>query len=415
MTSRAPTVAVVGGGPAGLMAAEILATAGIGVTVFELHRSMGRKLLLAGRSGLNLTHSEPLDVFLTRYAPSAPPLDLALREYDQKWLRAWADGLGETTFVGSSGRVFPASVRAAPLLRAWLGRLSGLGVEFRPRHRWMGWTTDGLLRFEVGADLTGVDVNADATVLALGGASWPRVGSDGSWAATLTASGVPVKPLRSSNCGVAVSWSAVFVDRFEGEPVKNVVVTASGPSRRGEIVVTRSGLEGGPVYAASAELRRGLARRGPDRGDPCELLLDLAPDLTVDRLVARLSSRRSGETQSRRLRRAGFSPVEIGLLRESTHNRLPDGPSELAELAKAVPIEVAALMPIERAISSAGGVSFSAVDDQLMVRDLPGTFVAGEMLDWDAPTGGYLLQACFASGAAAGAGARDWLRRDPDR
>ncbi len=401
-----PAVAVVGGGPAGLMAAEALARRGINVTVHELHRSMARKLLLAGRSGLNLTKAEPIDELLDRYEPSAPALERAVRDHGPDWLRSWADDLGAATFVGSSRRVFPEAMRAAPLLRAWLRRLDGLGVRFRPGHRWCGWTDDGALRFEVaGADAARlIDVEADATVLALGGASWPRVGSDGSWRAILEARGVAVEPLTAANCGVVVSWSDVFIERFEGEPVKNVVVSVADETHRGEIVVTRRGLEGGPIYAASRAVRHEIGRTGH-----CRIRLDLAPDLPIDRLRDRLASPRPKETRTSRLRRARVPPVAIGLLREATGNRLPGDATDLAKLAKAAPVEVEALMSIDRAISTAGGVSFAALDEHFMLCDLPGVFVAGEMLDWDAPTGGYLLQACFATGAAAATGAEVWL------
>ena len=384
------------------MAAEALARRGIDVTVHELHRSMGRKLLLAGRSGLNLTKAEPIDELLRRYEPSAPALERAVRDHGPEWLRSWADDLGAATFVGSSRRVFPEAMRAAPLLRAWLLRLDGLGVRFRPGHRWCGWSDDGALRFEAtGADgVRLTDVEADATVLALGGASWPRVGSDGSWRAILEARGVAVEPLTAANCGVLVPWSDVFLERFEGEPVKNVTVSVAGETHRGEIVITRQGLEGGPIYAASRAVRRELGRTGP-----CRIRLDLAPDLPLARLGDRLEPRRPKETETRHLRRAGLAPVAIGLVREATANRLPGSPGEMAALVKRAPIEIAALAPIERAISTAGGVSFAAIDDDFMLRDVPGVFVAGEMLDWDAPTGGYLLQACFATGAAAGVGA----------
>lgn len=400
-SAEPPTASIVGSGPAGLMAAEVLAEAGFAVTIHDRHRTMGRKLLLAGRSGLNLTHSEPIDDFVARYRSVPPVLEATVRRFDAAWLRAWAAGLGEDTFVGSSGRVFPRSFRAAPLLRAWLRRLGAAGVVFDGGRHWVGWDAQGRLRFEGGEPVDG-HAPPDVTVLALGGASWPRVGSDGGWVSVLEASSLAVKPLRASNCGVVVDWSPVFRERFEGTPVKNVVVTVGPASVRGEIVITRDGIEGGPVYAVTTEIRTAL-----DTGR-AELRLDLAPDLSHDRLVARLGSKRSKETQSTWLRRAGFVPVAAGLLREATANRLPGDPADLATLAKDLPVPVQTTMPLARAISSAGGVAFDELDDHFMIRSRPGTFVAGEMLDWDAPTGGYLLQACFATGAAAGEGARDW-------
>ena len=387
-----PEVAVVGAGPAGLMAAEVLATAGASVTVHELHRSPGRKLLLAGRSGLNLTHAEPFDRFLGRYDPSAPALVAAVEAFPPDRLRAWAEGLGQATFVGSSGRVFPEALRAAPLLRAWLARLADLGVELRTGHRWLGWEGDRLRFSTAGGEVL---VDAEATVIAVGGASWPRVGSDGGWTATFAADDVEVAPLRPSNCGVLVPWSEEFRSRFEGQPVKNVEVAWDGRAIRGELVVTSTGFEGSPVYALSGRL-------GRDAAFPTPLVLDLAPDLSVDALTARLARRRPKASQSTWLRGAGLDPIVVALLRESTGNRIPDDPGSAAALVKATPIVLTGVASIERAISTAGGVSFDALDGGLMLHRRPGTFVAGEMLDWDAPTGGYLLQACFATGHRAG-------------
>lgn len=382
------------------MAAEVLASAGAAVTVFEMHRSPGRKLLLAGRSGLNLTHSEPLARVLERYDPCPPALGAAIESFPPEAVRAWADGLGQDTFVGSSGRVFPDAYRAAPLLRAWLTRLTDLGVQLRPRHRWWGWDGERL-RFETPEG--DAVVEADATVLALGGASWPRVGSDGSWTREVEAEGVRVASLRPSNCGLFVEWSPVFVDRFEGEPVKNVVAHWGNRSVRGELVITRRGLEGGPVYALAGPL-------GGAATLPATVLLDLAPDLDEAALVTRLSGRRPKESQSRWLRGAGLEPVAVGLLREATGNRLPDEAASLASLMKALPLMVTGLASLDRAISTAGGVVFDDLDDDLMLRGRPGVFLAGEMLDWDAPTGGYLLQACLSTGHAAGSAAARFLR-----
>ncbi|MCU1373605.1 MAG: hypothetical protein JWO68_891 [Actinomycetia bacterium] len=380
-------VAVVGGGAGGLMAAEVLATAGVDVTVFERMPSVGRKLLLAGRGGLNLTHSEGLEAFLDRYGPARPRLEAAIRAFGPDDLRAWAAGLGEETFVGSSGRVFPTSFRATPLLRAWLRRLDQLGVDIRVRTEWRG------------------EDEADATVLALGGGSWPRVGSDGAWVATLADAGIDVRPLRPANCGFTTRWSDAFRTRFAGTPLKNVRLSGGGGSARGDAMVTDAGIEGGAVYALAAGLRDAI-----DAGGPTELLVDLHPDRTVDELAERLANRRPKDSRSSALRRAGVSPVGIGLAREATGNQPPDGAGALAALLKAVPVALVGVQPLARAISSAGGIALDEVDDTFMLRHRPGTFVAGEMLDWEAPTGGYLLQATFSTAVAAARGAIGWVR-----
>jgi uncharacterized flavoprotein (TIGR03862 family) len=388
-------VAVIGGGPAGLIAAERLATAGVRVDVFEQMASVGRKFLLAGRGGLNLTHSEDFATLLTRYRASAPQLVRALHEFGPKQLRAWADGLGEQTFVGTSGRVFPSSFRAAPLLRAWLARLDGLGVAVHTRQRWTDWPV-------VVTDRTGVvtAVEADATVLALGGASWPRTGSDGRWVSMFDATA-----LQPSNVGFLVAWSGEFASRFAGSPLKDVALAFAGEQRRGDATVTASGLEGGAVYALSSPLRDALARAGA-----VELMVDLRPDQSVAALTRRLARRRPKESVAGWLRGAGLAPVAVSLLREVTNNAIPADPAALAALMKAVPVSLRGVQPIARAISTAGGVRFDDLDDNFMLRDRPGVFVAGEMLDWDAPTGGYLLQACFSTGVAAARGALAWLR-----
>jgi uncharacterized flavoprotein (TIGR03862 family) len=382
------------------MAAEVLAAAGIRVTVFEHMPSVGRKLLLAGRSGLNLTHGEPLEQMITRYGAQCERLAPALRAFDADALRAWCAGLGEPTFIGTSGRVFPVSLRATPLLRAWLVRLADLGVTLATRQRWTGWTDDDALMF-VGTDGTAREVVADTTVLALGGASWPRVGSDGGWVGVLRGVGIDVRDLRPANCGVIVPWSDGFAERFAGSPLKNVgvQVAGSGPGSvvRGDVMISGRGLEGGPVYTRAAEVRAAL-----DRDGSAVLLVDLQPDLHVTKLVERLRKRRPKDSMSSTLKRTvGLSPTTVAWLREVTAGVLPSAPTELAVLLKAVPVAVVASMPIERAISTAGGVSFDEVDDHFMLHRRPGTFVIGEMLDWEAPTGGYLLQATFSTAVAA--------------
>ncbi|MDO8389750.1 MAG: TIGR03862 family flavoprotein [Actinomycetota bacterium] len=393
------TATIIGGGPAGLIAAETLATAGWAVTVYEHMPSVGRKLLLAGRSGLNLTHHEPLATLLQHYGDAAVVRD-AVVAFDPAALRAWADGLGESTFVGSSGRVFPHSMRATPLLRAWLARLAGLGVRIEVRHRWLGWADTGACRFAQ-ADGTVVDRAADATVFALGGASWPRVGSDGGWVQPFREAGVVVHDLRPANCGVHIAWSTTFRDRFPGTPLKNIALTALGTTVRGDAVVTSTGLESGPVYPVSAAVRDEVARHGA-----CTIAVDLQPDLTEAAISQRLSHRRPKESLTTWLRRTLALPtVAEGLVREATGNRPPIAPAALAHLLKAVPLTVHAVAPIDRAISSAGGIALAEIDERFMLRRLPGTFVAGEMLDWEAPTGGYLLQATFATGVAAAQGA----------
>ena len=394
-------VAVIGAGPAGLMAAETLAGAAQ-VTVYDRMPSAGRKLLMAGRGGLNLTHSEPLDSFLPRYGDVPDLLSSAIRAFPPDALRAWSEALGQQTFVGSSGRVFPRAMKASPLLRAWLRRLDAAGVAFALRHRWTGWD-DGRLTFETPDGATSIE--ADATVLALGGASWPRLGSDGEWAATLAQAGVPLAQLRPSNCGFLVAWSDLF-RRFAGQPLKRIALSFGDRVVRGEAVITATGLEGGAVYALSSPLREAIATHG-------EAMLHVALRPDMSDLAQRVAVPREKRSISTFLRKAlSLSPAEIGLLQEATRGKraaLP--PAELARLINTVPLRLTGTAPIARAISSAGGVRFDALDARFMLRDRPGVFVAGEMLDWEAPTGGYLLQACCATGAAAGRGVLEWLRR----
>ncbi len=407
MTVTPFQVAVVGTGPAGLMAAETLANGGISVTVYDRMPSAGRKFLMAGRGGLNLTHSEPFDPFMARYGTATPLLRQAIEGFSPEDLRVWCEGLGQPTFVGSSGRVFPKALKASPLLRAWLRRLDHLGVRLALRHHWAGWADDGGLRFETGAGL--VDVAVDAVLLALGGASWPRLGSDGTWVTSLRERGVDVSMLQPANSGFHVEWSPVFRDRFEGTPVKGVALTAGARTTRGEIMVTRDGLEGGGIYALSAALRDEIARNGQ-----ASLRIALRPDIVSEDLVKRLSAPRHKQSLSTFLRKvAGLSPVAIGLLQESAiahgHHLAAMPATELAAMINAVPIRLTGTASLARAISTAGGIAWSEIDDHFMLKRLPGVFVAGEMLDWEAPTGGYLLQASFATGVAAGRGVLTWL------
>jgi uncharacterized flavoprotein (TIGR03862 family) len=404
---KIPSVAVIGGGPAGLMAAEVLAAGGVAVTVYERMTSAGRKFLLAGRGGLNLTHSEPLADFLSRYGAAMPHLRQAVEAFPPAAVREWCEGLGHQTFVGTSGRVFPKAFKASPLLRAWLRRLAGAGVVFKLRHHWIGWDRRGGLLFDApGGQAT---VQADAVVLALGGASWPRLGSDGCWAEVLRNEGIAVAPLRPANCGFVVGWSDAFRERFHGQPLKRIALSFGGQSVRGEAIVTRQGLEGGGIYAMSAPLREAIAETGE-----AVLHIALRPDLSVAQLRERLQAPRRKQSLSTFLRKSvNLSPVAIGLLHEAAPGRVGSmDAAELTALIDAVPIRLVGTAPLDRAISTAGGVSFDALDDAYMLRQHPGVFAAGEMLDWEAPTGGYLLQASFATGAAAARGALAWLARD---
>ncbi|MDZ4363450.1 TIGR03862 family flavoprotein [Brevundimonas sp.] len=401
MTQTQPTVHVVGAGPAGLMAAETLATAGMVVVVHDHMPSVGRKLLMAGRGGLNLTHSEPVEAFTGRYGAAAPQVAGWLEAFSAADLIAWAEGLGQPTFTGSSGRVFPRAMKASPLLRAWLGRLEGLGVQIRTRSRLIGMG-DGVLTFRT-PDGERTE-RPGGVVLALGGASWPRLGSDGGWTAMLEAQGVAVSPLRPANMGVDVAWSDILADRFAGQPLKPVALTHDGVTVRGEAMVTRYGLEGGAVYALSGALREAVAKEGSTT-----LVLDLRPDLTIDALAERLSRPRGKDSATNWLRKAaGLSPVAVGLLREIPGD-LPTGADKLARRIKAVRLNVTGVQGLDRAISSAGGVRLEAVDAGLMLTALPGVVVAGEMLDWEAPTGGYLLQADMASGVVAARTLTGWM------
>lgn len=400
-------VAIIGAGPAGLMAAEVAASGGAHVTIYDRMPSVGRKFLLAGRGGLNITHSEPLAPFLAHYAGAEPHLRPFIETWTPDAVRVWCEALGQPTFVGSSGRVFPAAFKTSPLLRAWLRRLETLEVTFAMRHCWTGWDSAGRLVLQTPEGA--VASEPKATILALGGASWPQLGSQGDWVETLRGDGSDVAPLRPANCGFAVAWSDLFRDKFEGQPLKGIGLSFGNQTIRGEAMVTRTGIEGGGVYALSAPLREALARDGT-----AILRVALLPEQSQDAIVARLRTRQPKQSFANALRKAlKLSPVAIALLREAEQGLSSPlagmEPAALAALINDVPLRLSHPMPIAKAISTAGGVTFDTLDDALMLRHRPGTFVAGEMLDWDAPTGGYLLQACFATGAAAGRAALSWV------
>ncbi|HYD82031.1 MAG TPA: TIGR03862 family flavoprotein [Paucimonas sp.] len=405
------TIAVVGGGPAGLMAAEVLSGHGIQVDVYDAMPSVGRKFLLAGKGGMNITHSEPIAPFLERYGARREQIAPLLAAFGPHALREWIHGLGIETFVGSSGRVFPTDMKAAPLLRAWLHRLRKAGVGFHMRHRWLGWNGEPASRnLRFAAPEGEQTIHADAVLLALGGASWARLGSDGAWVPLLAAQGIAVNPLRPANCGFEARWSEHFRARFAGEPVKSVVASVVDTqgrthSRQGEFVISATGIEGGLIYALSAQVRDRIAAQGE-----ATLTLDLTPGKDLRRVIEEVSHPRGSRSLASHLQsKAGIHGVKAGLLRELTSKEEFADPLRLAHAIKALPLRLVAPRPIDEAISSAGGVAFEALDAHLMLRGLPGVFCAGEMLDWEAPTGGYLLTACFASGRAAGLGALAWL------
>jgi predicted flavoprotein YhiN len=438
-TSSHCDVAIVGAGPAGLMAAEVLAQAGVAVHLFDAMPSVGRKFLLAGKGGLNLTHSEPHAVFATRFAERQAQVGPWLAAFGGPEIRAWAQGLGVETFVGTSGRVFPADMKAAPLLRAWLQRLRGQGVVFHMRHRWLGWAGDGALRFvSPGGE---VRVPARATVLALGGASWARLGSDGAWVPLLAERGIAVAPLRPANCGFdvlradmpagetrraflqellgqspvpAVGWTPHFTERFAGQPFKTVALSFTDSqgrtfSRRGEFVATATGVEGSLVYAASHLLRDEIQAHGH-----ATFHLDLLPDHTPEHVLVEVRHPRGSRSLSSHLKsRLGLDGIKAGILYEHLGKERVNDPAALAQAIKALPITVVSSRPLDEAISTAGGVALEALDAHLMATAAPGVFCAGEMLDWEAPTGGYLLTASMASGRVAGQGALHWLKGHP--
>ncbi|MGY4525560.1 TIGR03862 family flavoprotein [Pseudomonas sp. TE21394] len=404
----APSLAVViGAGPAGLMAAEALAQAGLTVEVFDAMPSVGRKFLLAGVGGMNITHSEPYPAFVARYAERQGEIDALLRDFDADALRQWIHGLGIETFIGTSGRVFPADMKAAPLLRAWLKRLRDSGVVIHTRHRWLGWNAEGALRmaYPQGERL----LTPAVVVLALGGGSWARLGSDGSWQALLAERGVDISPLQPSNCGFEVAgWSTLLKEKFAGAPLKNIALSVPGGApRKGEFILTAQGVEGSLVYAWSASVREAINRTGQGR-----LLLDLLPDKPLEKVAQALARPRGSRSMAKHLHsQLGIDGVKAALLRELTDQATFTDPDALARAIKALPITLVSTRPLDEAISSAGGVRFEALDEGLMLQRMPGVFCAGEMLDWEAPTGGYLLTTCFASGLRAGRAAADWAIR----
>lgn len=395
---------IIGGGPSGLMAAEILASAGVEVTIYDAMPSVGRKLLMAGKSGLNLTHSEPHMALRQRYGAAQTNLAEALDAFGAQDIRDWCAGLGIETFVGSSGRVFPQVMKASPLLRAWLARLEASGATLHTRHRWQGFAGDDLV---FGTPEGQKTISSDAVLLALGGASWPRLGSDAAWVGPLIDKGVSVSPFRPANCGFEVSWSPIFAQRFAGQPLKSVTATSTLGTIPGEFVITDWGIEGGLVYAHSAPLRDALLA-----GVPAALEVDLMPGRTHERLALDLARQPRKLSFANRLRKgSGLDATKAGLLREVVPDAASLAPEALARAIKALPVPLTRPRPIERAISSAGGVQLSEIDPHFMLRRLPGVFVAGEMLDWEAPTGGYLLTACFATGRAAARGMLAYLGR----
>jgi uncharacterized flavoprotein (TIGR03862 family) len=404
------SVAIIGGGPAGLMAAEVISARGrfAKVDVYDSMPSLGRKFLMAGKSGLNITYSEPFEQFVSRYGKRRPQLEPMLKRFGPDELRQWVHGFGIETFVGTSGRVFPVGMKASPLLRAWLKRLADSGVTFHPRHRWKGFLSFAqgglsLLNFE--SPKGEKTIQADAVVLALGGGSWSRLGSDGAWVPWLEQAGVQVEPLKPSNCGFDVDWSLHFRERFDGHPLKSVVLSFGSFRQQGEFIVTKEGIEGSLIYAASALLRDEIDARGS-----AVVTLDLAPDRSYEWLVERLSKPRGSRSMASHLEKTvNIKGVKAGLLREFVSKDDFQKTERLAHFIKNLPILLIATRPLDEAISSAGGVTFESLDENLMIRSLPGVFCAGEMLDWEAPTGGYLLTACFASGYTAGKGVLKWL------
>lgn len=403
MSSKSLQIAIIGGGPAGLMAAQNLLDKGFDVHLFDAMPSLGRKFLMAGKSGLNLSHNEDFDIFLSRYTSDQNNLEAILRAFTPNDIRQWAENLGIETFVGSSGRIFPTDFKAAPLLRSWLRDLRQKGLTTHVHHRWNGWSHEGNLCFKTPNGP--LEITATATVLALGGISWPKLGSDGSWLPAFETAQIDVSPFQASNCGFSVAWSDHFMDRFAGDPIKAVTLSVGSNHVKGEFVITKTGIESGAVYSQSARLREQLNHQGT-----AELFLDLTPDRSVQKLLSALNKPQGSKSLSTHIKRATrLSGAKAALLRECLSKDDFLDMSILAQKIKKLPIAITGMAPIEQAISSVGGVSFGQLDQNLMIRQHPGLFVAGEMLDWDAPTGGYLLTACFALGRHAGLGVAQWL------
>jgi hypothetical protein len=403
MPTHKRQIAIIGAGPAGLMAAEALLNLDLDIHIYDAMPSVGRKFLMAGKGGMNITHAEPYSVFLTRYGSAQQYLAPLLNNFTPDDLRTWIHSLGIETFVGSSGRVFPKDMKAAPLLRAWLHRLREGGVQFHMRHHWCGWNTDHLLCFTTAQGTHAI--HTDAVILALGGGSWPQLGSDGTWTALLQQRGIAIMPLKPSNCGFNITWSDHFKTRFAGEPLKSIAITFGGVTIKGECLITKHGIEGGLIYAHSPALRGEIEHKGS-----ATILIDLLPDRSAQRVTDELHHPRGSRSLSSHLQsRLGLQGVKSNLLREALGTSAFSDPLQLANAIKALPLKVTSPRPLAEAISSAGGVPFTAVDQQLMLHKLPGVFCAGEMLDWEAPTGGYLLSACLATGRAAGLAASAWL------
>lgn len=397
------SIAIIGGGPAGLMAAEILSQGGVKIDLYDSMPSLGRKFLMAGKSGLNFTHSEPYQTFITRYGSKQKEVESYLKHFKPNDLLAWVKGLNIETFIGTSGRIFPKEMKASPLLRAWLQRLQSNGVTFHLRHRWIGWQ-DNLLVFDSPHGM--VKIRPDATILALGGASWPKLGSRGEWVLCLEQAGVMIKPFRPANCGFTVNWSRHFSEKFHGHPIKSVVLSFKDFKQQGEFVVTMTGVEGSLIYTASAQLREEIELTGT-----AVLTLDLAPHLSREQLMIALGRKRGSRSLTSHIKKmTGIQGVKIGLLYEFISKEDLGNIEKLADAIKSIRIPLSAPNSIEKAISSAGGVQFEELDANLMLHKIPGVFCAGEMLDWEAPTGGYLLTACFATGRAAGIGALSWCQ-----